>query len=110
MPPDRRVNMMQVSKDKTQFLYNDFLTLAGVPTPAFAYRLDSRSALAWIIDRYRMKTDKRSGAVNAPDRVDDPEYIVRLIGKVNNVSPETAKIVRDPPALGVGQEEVDLSV
>ena len=110
MPLDRRVNMLRVSKEKTPFLYNDFLTPAGIPAAACAYRLGNLPALAWIIDRYRVKADKRSGIVNDPNRADGPEYIVRLIGKVNSVSLETAKILRDLPALGVGQEEVDLSV
>ena len=46
-----------------------------------------------MIDQYRVKTDKRSGIVNDPNRADDPEYIVRLIGKVVAVSLETVEIV-----------------
>ena len=40
---------------------------------------------------------KRS--VNDPNRKDDPEYILRLIGQVITVSLETAKIVRSLPPL-----------
>ena len=36
---------------------------------------------------------KRSGIVNDPNRADDPEYIVRLVGKVVAVSLETVEIV-----------------
>jgi len=56
--------------------------------------------LDWIIDRYRVHTDKRSGIVNDPNRPDDKEYIVRLIGKVVTVSLETVKIVRALPDFG----------
>ena len=59
----------------------------------FEYRLGNRSALEWIIDQYQVSTDKRSGITNDPNRVDDPEYIVRLIGQVTTVSLETAKLV-----------------
>jgi hypothetical protein len=45
------------------------------------------------IDQYRVKTDKRSGITNDPNRVADPEYIVRLIKQVVTVSVETVKIV-----------------
>ena len=82
MPLDWRVEKMRLSKDKTQLRYNSFLTLDGIPAAAFGYRLGNRSALEWIIDQYRVKTDKRSGIVNDPNREDDPQYIVRLIGKV----------------------------
>jgi predicted helicase len=47
-----RVEKMRLSKDKTEIIYNDFLTLAGVPAAAFAYRLGNRSALEWVIDQY----------------------------------------------------------
>ena len=100
-PIDWRVEKMKLSKDKTQLAYNDFLTLEGIPTKAFDYRLGNRSALEWVIDQYRVKTDKRSGIVNDPNRPDDPRYIVKLIGKVIAVSLETVEIVKGLPDLGV---------
>ena len=84
---------MRLSKDKTQIKYNDFLTLDGIPKKVFDYKLGNRSALEWVIDQYRVKTDKRSGIVNDPNREDDPQYIVKLIGKVITVSLETVEIV-----------------
>ncbi len=101
IPLDWRVEKMRLSKDKAQIKYNNFLTLDGIPAKAFDYRLGNRSALEWVIDQYRVKTDKRSGIVNDPNRADDPEYIVRLIGKVITVSLETVKIVEGLPDLGV---------
>ncbi|MFH1560308.1 MAG: type ISP restriction/modification enzyme, partial [Chloroflexota bacterium] len=94
-----RVERMRLSKDKTQIAYNDFLTLGGIPPEVFEYRLGNRSALEWIIDQYQVKTDKRSGIVTDPNRTDDPEYIVRLIGKVITVSLETVKVVESLPAV-----------
>ena len=100
-PLDWRVEKMKLSKDKTQIKYNDFLTLDGIPAKAFDYRLGNRSALEWVIDQYRVKTDKRSGIVNDPNRADDPQYIVKLIGKVITVSLETVEVVEGLPDLGV---------
>ena len=37
--------------------------------------------------------NKRSGIVNDPNRLDDEEYIVRLIGRVVLVSLETVAVV-----------------
>ena len=101
VPINWRVEKMKLSKDKTQLVYNDFLTLDGIPAKTFDYRLGNRSALEWVIDQYRVKTDKRSGIVNGPNRADDPRYIVKLIGKVIAVSLETVKIVERLPDLGV---------
>ncbi len=99
LPLDWRVEKMKLSRDKTQLQYNDFLTLGGIPAKALRYRLGNRSALEWIIDQYRVKTDKRSGIVNDPNRADDPRYIVNLIGKVISVSLETVEIADGLPAL-----------
>ena len=98
---DWRVEKMKLSKDKTQIKYNDFLTLDGIPARAFDYRLGNRSALEWVIDQYHIKTDKRSGIVNDPNRGDDPQYIVKLIAKVITVSLETVDIVENLPELGI---------
>lgn len=61
----------------------------------FQYRLGNRSALDWIIERYQLRTDKRSGIVDDPNRPDDLHYIVKLIGKVITVSLETVRIADD---------------
>lgn len=97
----RRIEKMKLSKDKTSLIYNDFLTVSGIPPKVFDYRLDTRSALEWIVDQYCVKTDKRSGIVNDPNRADDPQSIVKLIGKVITVSLETVEIVSKLPALEI---------
>ena len=38
--------------------------------------------------------------VNDPNRPDDPQYIIRLVGKVITVSLETVKVVEGLPGLG----------
>ncbi len=96
---DWRVEKMRLSKDKTQLKYNEFLTLDGIPAEVYDYRLGNRSALEWVVDQYRVKTDKRSGIVNDPNRVDQPRYIVDLIGRVITVSLKTVEIVKNLPSL-----------
>jgi predicted helicase len=98
---DWRVTKMRLSKDKTSLIYNQFLTLSGIPPETYEYRLGNRSALDWVIDQYQVSTDKRSGITNDPNRSDDPQYIVRLIGQVITVSLETVNVVRALPALGL---------
>ncbi|MAT38978.1 MAG: DNA helicase [Ectothiorhodospiraceae bacterium] len=102
-PLDWRVEKMRWKdkKEKTILVYNNFLTLAGIPPEAHRYKLGNRSALDWIVDQYRVKTDKRSGITNDPNRPDDPQYIVRLIKKIVTVSLETMKVVDGLPMLDV---------
>jgi len=98
-----RVEKMTLSKDKTQLKYNEFLTLSGIPPEVYEYRLGNRSALEWVVDQYRVSTDARSGIVNDPNREDDPEYIVRLVGQVVTVSVETVRLVGELAKLGIDQ-------
>ncbi|ERJ46304.1 helicase [Corynebacterium pseudodiphtheriticum 090104] len=83
--------------DVTKLIYNKQVTISGIPAEADEYMLGSRSALAWLIDRYQVKKDKASGIVNDPndwaDEVGNPRYIVDLIGKVTRVAMETVRIV-----------------
>jgi predicted helicase len=95
---DLRVTRMRLSKDKTAIVYNDFLTLAGIPPEVFAYRLGHKSALEWVLDQYQVTTDPRSGIVNDPNQPDDEYYILRLIRKVITVSLRTQELVAALPA------------
>lgn len=101
---DYRVTKMKLSKDKTRLVYNQFLTLSGIPKQTYDYRLGNRSALEWVIDQYQVSTDKRSGITNDPNRPDDPTYILRLIGQIVTISLETVEIVRSLPSLGLEQD------
>ena len=96
---DYRVEKMKLSKDKTSLIYNKFLSLSGIPPETCEYRLGNRSALEWVIDQYQISTDKRSGITNDPNRENDPQYVLRLIGQVITVSLETVKIVKFLPEL-----------
>ena len=88
---------MKLTKDKTALRINPSLTMAGIPPEVFQYRLGNRSALEWVIDQYQVKEDKRSGIRSDPNRANDEEYIVRLVGQVVSVSLETVKIVAGLP-------------
>jgi len=94
-----RVEKMKLTRDKTALVYNDFLTLEGIPPETHEYRLGNRSALEWVVDQYQVSTDKRSGITNDPNRPNDTQYIFRLIAQVITVSLETVKIVKALPPL-----------
>ena len=98
---DWRVEAMKLSKDKTSLFYNDFLTLTGIPAEVFAYKLGNRSALDWVIDQYRVAKDDNGNLTSDPNRMDDEEYIVRLIGQVITVSMETMKVVENLPEVNL---------
>ena len=99
MPPNWRVEAMKLTKEGDAVIYNDWLTLHGLPPEAHAYRLGNRSALAWVIDQYRVDRDVDGEMLSDPNPPDDEEALVRLLGQVVTVSVETMKLVRGLPEL-----------
>ncbi len=95
VPVNWRLEKMRLTPNRDAVLVNEWLTLAGIPQECFQYRLGNRSALEWVLDQYQVSTDARSGITSDPNRDDDPEYIVRLVGKVITVSVETVQLVNE---------------
>ncbi|WP_244542693.1 DEAD/DEAH box helicase [Actinomyces glycerinitolerans] len=99
--------------DKTSIVYNEHVTVSGIPETTQDYLLGSRSGLDWIIDRYQVKPDKASGIVNDPNEWmaegagqgemagPQPRYLLDLIARVTTVSVRTQQIVKSLPPLDV---------
>ncbi|BCX46409.1 helicase [Haloferula helveola] len=89
--------------DKTRLIYNSKVTLTGIPLEAYDYVVNGKPALEWIMERYQVTVDKKSGIKNDPNdwcrEHDDPRYIIDLLKRVTRVSLETNKIVAALPAL-----------
>jgi predicted helicase len=52
-----------------------------------------------VIDQYRTSRDEHGNLSSDPNRPDDEQYIVRIVGQVVQVSLETLKIIRALPEL-----------
>ncbi|MDE2638376.1 MAG: hypothetical protein OXI30_18560 [Chloroflexota bacterium] len=91
--------------DTSTIIYNSDITLRGIPAVAHEYKLGTRSALDWLIDRYKVTTHNKSGIVNDPndwaDEVGEPRYILDLIKRVTTVSVRTVEIVNGLPELPI---------
>lgn len=99
VPPNWRMEAMKLTKEGDAVIYNEWLTLHGIPPEALAYRLGNRSALAWVLDQYRVEHDKDDELISDPNVPDDEEAIVGLVGQVITVSVETLRIIRALPEL-----------
>ncbi len=66
-PLDYTIEKMKLDADAGTLRLNDSLSLTGIPPEAHRYTLGNRSALAWLVDQLRVKTDKRSGIVHDPN-------------------------------------------
>ena len=91
--------------DRSAIVCNAHITLSGIPDQAHQYRLGSRSALDWLLDRYQVKTDSKSGITNDPNdwatEHGDTRYIIDLIKRITTVSLRTVEIVQGLPQLPI---------
>ena len=92
----------RAGSDRSAIVVKPFVTLSGFPDEVHRYEVNGRSALAWLIDRYRVTTDVASGIVNDPNHwSEDAHYIVDLVARIVRVALESVEIVDGLPALGV---------
>lgn len=100
-----KVTKMKFSKkgDKTSIDYNDRITISNIPLKAYEYVINGKSAIEWIMERYAITTDKKSGIVNNPndwcEEVNDEKYIFNLLLRIINVSIQTVDVVNSLPKL-----------
>jgi len=95
--------MTFADKDKTTIKYNNHITLSNIPLQAYDYIVNGKSAIEWIMERYRITTHKESGITNDPNdwcaEVGNPRYILDLLHSVIYVSVQTVEIVSSLPKL-----------
>ena len=93
------------AKDKSVIIYNDDLTITGIPLEAQEYVVNKKSALDWIVERCGVSVDKASRIINDYNdyaaEMGDERYILNLILRVITVSLETMKIVKALPPLTI---------
>ena len=91
--------------DKTKIIYNDQITISGIPLEVQNYVVNKKSALDWVVERCGVSVDKASQIVNdfnnMAEEMGDPMYILHLILRVITVSLETNKIVASLPTLRI---------
>lgn len=92
--------------DRSTVIYNNKITLTGIPGAAWDYVVNGKAALDWVMERQAVRTDKDSGIVNdandwAIDTMGNPRYPLELFQRVVTVSLETQKIVANLPALDI---------
>lgn len=112
--PNYEVQKMRFGKldsktaDKSVIFYNSQITISDIPAEAYDYQVNGKSALEWIMERYQVTTDAKSGITNNPNdwsrEHGDEKYIFNLVLRIITVSVETMKIVNALPKLNFGED------
>ena len=89
-------------KDQKETIhYNSKITIENIPSKAYEYVVNGKSAIEWIMERYAVTTHKESNIKNDPNdwakEVGNPRYILDLLLSIINVSVQTVDIVEGLP-------------
>jgi predicted helicase len=94
--------------EKGSIIYNDYHTISNIPEKAYEYVVNGKSAIEWIMERYAITTDKKSGITNNPNdwarEHQKPRYILDLLLSIINVSVQTVDIVNNLPEIDWDKE------
>jgi len=89
--------------EQDTIIYNSHITISNIPDKAYEYVVNDKSAIAWIMERYQIKIDKKTDIKNDPNdwakEVSNPRYILDLLLSIINVSVQTVDIVNSLPKL-----------
>lgn len=99
---------------KDTIIYNDYITIRHIPAEAYDYIVNGKSAVEWLMERYAITIDKKSGIKNDPNdwsrEHETPGYIFDLVCSIVNVSVKTMEIVHKLPKLSFNGAEVSIDL
>lgn len=84
-------------KKKDTIIFNPYITISGIPERAYEYVVNGRSAIEWIMESYRVKTDKDSGITDDPNTYGDEKYIFNLLISIIDLSIRTQDLLDTLP-------------
>lgn len=100
--PEYTVTKMKFKKQgknvyKDTIIYNDYITISNIPERAYAYVVNGKSAIEWIIERYAVTIDKASGIIDDPNTYGGSKCIFDLLISVIGVSLKTQDLIDSMP-------------
>lgn len=99
---------------KDTIIYNDYIIIRHIPAEAYDYIVNGKSAIEWLMERYAITIDKKSGIKNNPNdwsrEHETPGYIFDLVCSIVNVSVKTMEIVHKLPKLSFNGAEVSIDL
>ena len=100
--PSYKVKKMKHPKKGVldKIIFNDDITISEIPLKAYEYMINGRTAIAWIMESYQLKVDKKSNIVDDPNLFsEDEKYIFNLLLRIINLSVQTVDLVNSIPPL-----------
>lgn len=87
--------------DTSRIIYNKDIIVENIPQKAYDYEVNGKSAIAWIMDQYKIKNNSSD---NPNLYSDNPKYIFNLLLSIINVSVQTVDLMNSLPPLEIIEE------
>ncbi|GAA9925113.1 DEAD/DEAH box helicase [Helicobacter pylori] len=73
--------------------YNNHIAITKIPKKAFDYVVNGKSAIDWVIERYKKTTDKDSLIENNPNDYKGGKYVLELLCRVIKLSEKSVDLI-----------------
>ncbi|BAW48498.1 type IIG restriction-modification enzyme [Helicobacter pylori] len=73
--------------------YNNHIVITKIPKKAFEYVVNGKSAIDWVIERYKKTTDKESLIENNPNDYKGGKYVFELLCRVIKLSEKSVDLI-----------------
>ncbi|GAA9295694.1 hypothetical protein HpHA236_11770 [Helicobacter pylori] len=82
-----------MTKKGDRINYNNHIAITKIPKKAFEYVVNGKSAIDWVIERYKKTTDKESLIENNPNDYKDGKYVFELLCRVIKLSEKSVDLI-----------------
>ncbi len=86
-------DMETMKKIGDRIHYNKNIAITKIPKKAFEYVVNGKSAIDWVIERYKKTTDKDSLIENNPNDYKDGKYVFELLCRVIKLSEKSVDLI-----------------
>ncbi|GAA9841606.1 hypothetical protein VN0563_12380 [Helicobacter pylori] len=82
-----------MTKKGDRIHYNNHIAITKIPKKAFDYVINGKSAIDWVIERYKKTTDKDSLIENNPNDYAGGKYVFELLCRVIKLSEKSVDLI-----------------
>ncbi|GAA8491465.1 DEAD/DEAH box helicase family protein [Helicobacter pylori] len=82
-----------MTKKGDRIHYNNHIAITKIPKKAFEYVVNGKSAIDWVIERYKKTTDKDSLIENNPNDYKGGKYVFELLCRVIKLSEKSVDLI-----------------
>ncbi|GAA6961322.1 hypothetical protein HpCHC28_11830 [Helicobacter pylori] len=83
----------KMTKKGDRIIYNQNITITKIPQKAFEYVVNGKSAIDWVIERYKKTRDKDSLIENNPNDYKGGKYVFELLCRVITLSEKSVDLI-----------------